>query len=295
MIMKRFPAFLPAAVLAALLGGGCGIPLYTLDAVKPPEAYLTEDQEGVTLARGDLSVTVGPLGHVHGNEMRIGVLVRNNADKALPVRLQDARVLLDGQPVALMDQAEIDRLKRMGRMTAAMSAASTSLAQSNVSMTRDPREGSLGERRGDPEKAALAQGMERSLAAQQLSAAALNATQARNRLGEQYAAELANANSVSWSDTYLLRSSIPQNVGLMDQHLWRDETIPPRSWVLRCLITDPGSVERLLGGKEGRLRVEIQVGGERFAYGFDAVVRSLGEANAEIKTRRARALAARRE
>lgn len=282
-----------AAALALGLSGGCGTALYTLDPVAGPEVHLTEDQEAMTLTKGGLSVTVGPLGHLHGHEMRIGVLVRNNADKAVPVRLRDATVLVNGKPVRLMDQAEVDRLKRMDRAAGALSAASTSLAQSNVRNLQDPHRGTPDERRGDVEKTALEQGMQRSLAAQQTQNAALNAMRARDRLGREYAAKLAEANSVAWIDTYEVRSMTAQNIHLIDQHLWRDETLPPRSWVLRCLITDPGSVESILAGQAGRLEVQIELGGERFVYGFDAVARSLSEGNDEMRKRRARVMAVR--
>lgn len=291
--MKTSPLSLATVALTAVLGSGCSITPYTLDPVTSPEASLTVDQEAITVTRGDVSVTVGPLGHVHGNEMRIGLLVNNNSDEELRVRLHDARVLVNGKTVSLIDQAEIDRLNRMDRTAGALSAATTSLAQSNARMTRDRYEGTPDERRGDVERTALETDMERSLAAQQVFDASLKAMEVRQRLGELYVAELEKANSATWIDTYEVRSMIVQNVQLMDQYLWRDETIPPRSWILRCLFTDPDSVETVLAGQGGRLGVEIDLDGERFAYNFDAVVRSIAEANAEFEKRRARVLSAR--
>ena len=297
--MMRLPLSLATLALFVMLGSGCGGMLFTLQPLNPP-GVLTEDRVAVTLAKGDLSVTVGPLAHVQNKYMSFAVLVRNDSDRALPVRIQDARVLVNGGPVAMLDEAFYEKQRRMARWAGALGAASSSLASSNALNAQDPYAGTSDERRGNVQSTALSQQMERSLAAQQLFQASLNADQAlsaqRKELGEQYAAELAKASSVAWNDTYELRSSIPSSVQLWEQYRWRDETVPPRSWLLRGLFTEPDSAEALLGEKGGRITVEIDLGGERFTYAFDTVLlRSYGEVSAAIKDAQAHATAMRQK
>lgn len=291
--MKSLPLSLGALAFVTALGSGCSATLFTLKPLNPP-GMLTEDRVAVTLAKSDLSVTVGPLAHLQNKYMSFAMLVRNNSDRELAIRLQDAKVLINGKPVALLSQAWFDRQKRMARWTGALSAASGSLAQSNVLSTRDRYAGTANERRGDVGKTALGQQMERTLAAQQLFQASLNAGQVQSQLGQEYAAELAKASSVAWDDTYELRTAIVGSVPLWDQYRWRDETVPPRSWLLRCLFTDPDSAEALLGEQGGRVGVEIELGEKRFVYSFDTVLlRSYSEVSEELARARARAMAVR--